>query len=178
MRWLYKLYELYKLYKNDVLDYYINSMKNNDLVLDPVYSNLIYKVCYLLSMTSFYGFYRKKYDTASILFCGFLTSINYWRNPTFGLRRRLDMTAIPIGIMYHALRAYNSQYYFAYYALNAACVLFYPASCYYYNKRQYWTSTYLHCMVHLIGNASFIVLYSGTLLPFSKNPFFSRIKNI
>jgi hypothetical protein len=163
------------------LHYYINSMnnqRNNDLVLEPTYSNLIYKVCYLLSITSFYGFYRKKYDTACILFCGFLTSINYWHYPTFGLRRRLDMTAIPIGLLYHALRAYNSQYYCAYYALNVACVLFYPASCYYYNKRQYWTSTYLHCMVHLIGNTSFIVLYSGSLLPFSKNPFFSRIKNI
>jgi len=134
-----------------------------DLVLEPQYSNFIYKTSYLLSITSLYGFYQQKYDLAAILFCGFLTSVNYWRNPTFGLRRKIDMTAIPIGLIYHALRAYKSQYYYSYYALNSMCVLFYPISCYFYNKKYYWGSTYLHCMVHIFGNASFLVLYSGKL---------------
>ncbi len=133
------------------------------LVLDHQYSNLIYNVCYLLSITCLYGFYQQKYDLAAVLFCGFLTSINYWRNPTFGLRRKIDMTAVPLGLIYHALTAYKSQYYCVYYTLNSMCVLFYPASWYFYNKKYYWVSTYLHCMVHIFGNASFIVLYSGKL---------------
>ena len=133
------------------------------LVLLPQYSKLIYKTSYLLSITSLYGFYQQKYDLATILFCGFLTSINYWRNPTFGLRRKIDMTAIPVGLIYHALRAYTSQHYFAYYALNSMCVLFYPIGHHFYNKNYYWTSTYLHCMVHIFGNISFLVLYSGKI---------------
>jgi len=80
------------------------------LVLDQQYSNLIYKVCYLLSITSLYGFYQQKYDLAAVLFCGFLTSINYWRNPTFGLRRKIDMTAVPLGLIYHALTAYSTNH--------------------------------------------------------------------
>ena len=135
----------------------------SELVLPPQYSNLIYKVCYLLPITFLYGFYQQKYDLAAILFCGFLTSINYWRNPTFGLRRKIDMTAIPVGLIYHAIRAYKSPHYFAYYALNLMCVLLYPTGCYFYNKKYYWVSTYLHCMVHIFGNASFLVLYSGKI---------------
>lgn len=134
-----------------------------DLVLTPQYSNLIYKVCYLLFITCLYGFYQQKYDLAAILFCGFLTSVNYWRNPTFGLRRKIDMTAVPIGLIYHAIRAYNSQYYFAYYTINSIGVLFYPASWYFYKNKYYWYSTYLHCMVHIFGNISFLVLYSGKI---------------
>jgi hypothetical protein len=79
----------------------------------------------------------------------------------FGLRRKIDMTAIPTGLIYHAVTAYKSQYYFAYYTLNSMCVLCYPVSCYFYNKKYFWASTYLHCMVHILGNISFLVLYSG-----------------
>ena len=142
--------------------------KNNDLVLDTQYSIIIYKVCYLLPITSFYGILLKKYDLATVLFCGFLTSINYWRNPTFGIRRKMDMSAIPIGLLYHGLRAYKSQYEFIYYGLNSIGVLFYPASWYYYKKKRYLASTYLHCIVHLFCNASFMILYSGNLSPFLK----------
>ena len=133
----------------------------NERVLDLEQSTLIYRISYLLSATALYGFANRKYDLASILFCGFLTSINYWRNPTFGLRRNIDMVAIPIGLVYHAVRAYHYENWLPYYVLNGICISFYPASCYFYRRKQYWTSTYLHCMMHIMGNVSFFVLYKG-----------------
>ena len=138
----------------------MTDLVTTDLVLTPQYSNLIYKVCYLLLITTLYGFYQQKYDLCTILFCGFLTSINYWRNPTFGLRRNIDMVAIPIGLVYHAVRAYHYENWLPYYVLNGICISFYPASCYFYRRKQYWTSTYLHCMMHIMGNVSFFVLYT------------------
>ncbi len=41
--------------------------KNNDLVLDTQYSIIIYKVCYLLPITSFYGILLKKYDRHCVI---------------------------------------------------------------------------------------------------------------
>jgi hypothetical protein len=139
-------------------------------LLDSQQSRVIYRASYLICGLSFYGFIKGKYDLASIAFCGFLTSINYWRNPVYGLRRNIDRTAIPIGLIYHAIRAYKCERCALYYSLSALAVAFYPASWYYYNKKKYWTSTYLHCTLHVIANVTFYILYSGAVAPIRENP--------
>ena len=131
---------------------------------------LIYRASYLICCLSLYGFVKGKYDLASISFCGFLTSINYWRYPVYGLRRNIDRTAIHIGLIYHAIRAYSCQRWFAYYSVYAFALVCYPASWHYYNKKYYWTSTYLHCLVHLMGNATFYILFSSDIAPIHENP--------
>lgn len=86
-----------------------NNTPNNKLVLDKPYSNIIYRVSYISSLISIYGFFQKKYDVSALVFCSFLSSINYWRNPYFGLRRNIDISTIMITMIYNVLRVATSN---------------------------------------------------------------------
>ena len=57
--------------------------------------------------------------------------------------------------------AYTFTYARIYYITVSMALALYPISIYYYNKKQYWYSTYAHCMVHIIANVSNFILYSS-----------------
>lgn len=40
----------------------------------------------------------------------------------------------------------------------------YPLGIYFYKKKLYWYSVYAHSMIHVLGNVSNIILYSGCIL--------------
>jgi hypothetical protein len=144
-------------------------------LLNSQQSIVIYRTSYLICALSLYGFIKGKYDLASIAFCGFLTSINYWRNPVYGLRRNVDRAVIPIGLFYHAIRAYRCERCTVYYSVAALTVACYPVSWHYYNKKYYWVSTYLHCTLHLLANTTFYILYSSDIIPIRVNPLLNWI---
>lgn len=142
----------------------------NGCILDKDQYMYIYRVSFLSVLTAMCGFAKGKNDIALVSLCGSLTSINYWRFPNYSWRRNTDMTVIILGVLYNFLRAYRCQYIMLYYLAGIISVSCYPASWYYYNKKKYWTSTYLHCMVHVFGNATFYILYSSDIVPIHDNP--------
>ena len=50
----------------------------------------------LIGLTALITFYNKDYITSILVFSLFLTSINFWRNPQYGIRRTIDMTLCKI----------------------------------------------------------------------------------
>jgi hypothetical protein len=106
-----------------------------------------------------YAAYNGHYDLSICSGGIFLTSINYWRKPDYSWRRYLDMTYVKMALLYQLYKAYRSPYMVQYYTLIFFAVSMYPLGMYYYRKKQYWYSTYLHCALHIIANIANMVLY-------------------
>ena len=92
----------------------------------------------------------------------YVNSINYWRNPTLGLRRNIDIGYALCGLVYQSLVAYSlpvfPRLYFTLITLSAAA---YPFSYWFYWRKQYVTSTFTHSLIHLFGNIANIGLYKN-----------------
>ena len=94
----------------------------------------------------------------------FATSLNYWRNPVRdSWRRKLDMTVVSAGLIYHMYYAiyHPTPHTPTYLALISLSVMSYTISQHYLHREQYWPATYTHAMIHLVANIANIVLYNG-----------------
>ena len=146
------------------------------MVLELTYSqyNLLWKTSFL-ALTSFStAVYNKKYYCSLIPLTVFFTSINYWRKPDYSCRRNIDMVCVKSSIIINIIIAYNSQYYKIYYPLLFVASSCYPISIIFYKRKNYWASVYCHAILHVLGNLSNIILYSGYILPLNENPLFKR----
>ena len=132
-----------------------------DCILYPAQSKFIWRVSFLSMLSCSYAIRRGHYDLALVPGGVFLTSLNYWRLPTYGWRRNLDMAYVCGALIYQNIRAYKMTTAVPYYHLMCFGSLLYPVSIYLYKKEFYWWSTYAHCMLHIIANIGNMVLYSG-----------------
>ncbi len=130
-------------------------------VLYPAQYNFIWRVSFVSAFSCAYAAYRGHYDIAIVPCSVLLTSLNYWRLPTYGWRRNLDIACVCSGLIYQNIRAYRLSNAVPYYYLMGTASLLYPMSVYFYKKKCYWWSTYVHCMLHIIANIGNVVLYSG-----------------
>jgi hypothetical protein len=165
------------LNNNDINDINANNDANicvspllNDCtaILNPDQCTTLCKTSLATLVSCIYAFYTGKYEFAFMTATAFLTSINYWRLPTYCWRRNVDITAVCSGLTYQSIRAINSQYATAYYTILFTGLTCYPISHYYYKKNQHWLSTYFHSGMHIIANIACLVLYSGHIVPFSE----------
>jgi len=134
-------------------------------ILYPEQYSFIWKASFFSLFSCIYAFYNNQYDLAFVPGGVFLTSINYWYKPDYSWRRYVDMGVVYTSLIYQILRAYNAEYSKMYYFTLSLAMCFYPLGVYYYNKKQYWHSTYAHSMLHLIANISNVILYSGHIEP-------------
>lgn len=132
-----------------------------ECVLYPEQYKMIFNVSFLAVGSSAYAVYNGHYDLAICSGSVFLTSINYWRKPTYSWRRYLDMTCVKLVFMYQLYKAYRCQYMIQYYTIMFFAVSCYPLGIYYHKKQLYWYSTYAHSTLHIISNIGNLVLYSG-----------------
>jgi len=136
-------------------------------ILKPEYASCIYRISFISFLSSIYAIQCECYDLAAVPGGVFLTSINYWRNPVYGWRRNLDMSYVACALIYQNYRAYHllsssqSQALLAYYTLMGICIVCYNLSVHLYKKKDIWSSTYVHCLVHVLANIANVVLYSG-----------------
>lgn len=132
------------------------------LILEKEYSSLIYKASHISLLTFAYALYR---NSKMAVFPGvlFLTSINYWRNPTNSWRRYIDINAVTFSLIYNLYISRHAEYGTQYYITCSVAAAFYPIGYYYYNKKDYWSSTYSHILLHIFANLANIILYSGTI---------------
>jgi hypothetical protein len=134
-----------------------------ECILFPEQYKIIYYISFLSIGSSMYAIYNGYYYLS---FCPggvFLTSINYWIYPDFSWRRYLDMTYVKLALIYQLYKAYGSQYMIHYYLLMFVAVSMYPLGIYYYQKKLFWHSTYVHCILHIISNIANVILYSGRI---------------
>ena len=140
-----------------------NTTLENDCVIKYEHYSFIYRISFLCFFTSIYALHSECYELAAIPGGVFLTSVNYWRRPTYGWRRNLDMGYVMSAVIYQNYRAYymTSAMVLWYYFFMILGVVCYPVGVYLHKKNDLLGSTYVHCLLHLAANVANILLYSG-----------------
>jgi hypothetical protein len=133
----------------------------NTCILHKDQYKYIYRTSWLTLSSYTYAIYRGHYELSYTMGITLITSVNYWRKPDYSWRRYADMTCVKLTFLHHLIRAYYSQYSTIYYIMICSTGFLYPISIYFYKKKQYWYSTYSHCMLHIFVNISKMILYSG-----------------
>ena len=133
-----------------------------DTLLEKEQYILIYRVSYLTLCTALYAIYRKYYILSSLPTFIFLSSINYWRYPTYSWRRTLDIIVVKSSFLIQDIVVYNAEYANLYYCIHMLTLICYISGLYYHDKNT-WVSTYCHLSVHVVANIGNIVLYSGAI---------------
>lgn len=142
----------------------------NGLVTPQCHADYVMYISATCIPVGAFAIYRGYYDLACVPLGVFATSINYWRLPVYGVRRNLDLVCVFTGMSWQIYRAYTAEYGVWYYTLLFVAVLFFPLSWRVHSKCA-WLATFLHSMVHIVGNISNVVLYAGEVQPnyFTKN---------
>ena len=125
---------------------------------------LIYRFSFITFFTFLYALYMKLYLISIFPGSIFLTSINYWKKPMYSYRRTLDIVVVTTSISCQHYLAYNSQYQEIYYFLFLIAKILYLLGKYYYNKKEYLISTYLHISFQAISNFATVILCSGDIV--------------
>ena len=122
-----------------------------------------YFICGLSScslMSSIYGFQRNM--TISYVPLGvFITSVNYWRKPTRGIRRTIDIMAVLTAISVHLYISLKTNQHRMYMGNMFVCGGLYGVSWYLYKKGYIWSSTISHGLIHVSANIANVLLYQG-----------------
>lgn len=101
--------------------------------------------------TSVYLFSMRIYDLAFLFGLTGFTSLNYWRNPTLGWRRNMDIIMVVFSISYHTVLAYHSDQWEMYVRFTIAGGVLYIGSLYCMDKST-WVSTWLHMFAQFTAN--------------------------
>lgn len=102
----------------------------------------IYYTSWISLFSSMYGFHRGYCDLAFLQLLTFLASVNYWRDPDFGVRRWVDIGAVLTTSGYHIIRAYDMQRGTEFYSLLACSFICYVLSWQYQFKGKLWIAAY------------------------------------
>jgi hypothetical protein len=138
---------------------------NNIPILEAKYSSILFKTSFLFAINSIYGLYQIKnkklkfndvFMTNTLLF---ITSINYWRNPTYGLRRTVDILMALTNIFYNSYTISHHPNAWICYISIKMLIISYCFSWYYHSNNNKKLGTFYHSMVHLFGNfGNFLIL--------------------
>jgi hypothetical protein len=95
----------------------------------------------------------------------YLNSVNYWRKPTMGWRRNIDILYALHGLVYTSVVAYQLPVFLTwYFLLTFLSIVAYPTSIYFYSRKRYVISTFIHSLIHILANIANIILYKNMLL--------------
>ena len=134
----------------------------NGLIIPRDQANFMYTIAWLSFPSGIYAITQNYYDLALVPLGVWITSLTYWKKPTYGWRRNLDMIYVVSGLCYQLYRSLDAENRNAYIIILSVGVIFYPIS----NiilPNSAWLSTIAHSMVHILGNISNLVLYSGNI---------------
>ena len=135
------------------------------LVLPPDQSEFLWNLSWLSLASGIYGITRGHYNLVGVPIGVWITSINYWRAPDYGWRRYADISFVHVSLSYHLFLSLRAEYRYQYWVCLGAAITFYPLGCYLHSKKNgRWLSTLCHGMVHILGNISNVILYSGEIL--------------
>ena len=129
-------------------------------VVAQEHAKKIYRVSFISLLPTCLSFHYGKYDVMLVPFSVFATSINYWRKPTYGWRRNIDIAAVCGGACFQLCRVLKCE--------NKHLVLTFMGSgaCCYVMSRCFSTqpslSTSLHCGVHVFANLALVFLILGS----------------
>ena len=68
------------------------------------YSKFLFYSSFTIGLSALIAYIMNDLYITSYLILLFLTSINHWRQPEYGLRRNIDLTVVGIGVFYVLLK--------------------------------------------------------------------------
>jgi hypothetical protein len=134
-------------------------------VIEPNFSNILFKTSFIFGLNTMFGLYNyfnKTLQFNDVLLTNtllFITSINYWRNPTYGIRRTIDIFTALTNIIYNTYTIDSHPNAWICYISIKFIIVAYMMSWYYQKQNKKKIATVYHCLVHIFGNiGNFIIL--------------------
>ena len=118
----------------------------------------IFKVTFLCLLSTLVAVWRGLYYCAIIPFAIFLTSVNYWKNPKYGIRRKIDIFVSGIGLIYNLYESSKSKYRILYIITCMGGLICYLIARKMPNPQK---SVSWHIRLHIMANVGNIILYMG-----------------
>jgi hypothetical protein len=81
-------------------------MSGHKLPMSYDYSKYLLYSSYLIVISAVIAYIMNKVYAFVYLILLFITSVNYWRKPEYGLRRNIDLGAVSIGSLYTILNLF------------------------------------------------------------------------
>ena len=138
-------------------------MNEQPLIVSKHHANVFWYLSWISFISSAYAYYRNHLD----LYIGpaivGLTSLNYWRHPVKSWRRNMDIGVVHSVLFYQILRSMDvtgRHFYWCILGISCAC---YPLSLISEKYNAETLSIVFHAMVHVVGNISNMILYSGEI---------------
>ena len=148
----------------NIMDQDLNAFKSesDSKMLVPIEHG--YYICIMSTLFFLSGIYAVKrglFISSIGPLVVFINSINYWRRPTYGLRRNIDICWCLFALIIQMYNSHLSIYYFMYRCIMLCSLLFYPLGWILYKKKYFWFATIAHSMIHVGANVANVVLYAG-----------------
>ncbi|CAE7221919.1 unnamed protein product [Symbiodinium natans] len=160
------------------------------LVVPMPYCRWLFYSCGQFSIMTLGAAVHRCWGCCCLAFVVLLAGLNYWREPTFGMRRHVDMLAVAVTVIYHmcvawgvtggGINASGSALLTSplrplmgsgplvpalgpagYSLLTVVFVTMYLRARHHAARKEFHTSTPWHLGVHLLGNLGNLLLYPG-----------------
>ena len=144
------------------------TIKKKEYLVEKNHGIILLISSFSFGLNSLYGYYNYLHNNMEfneILFTNtilFLTSINYWRNPKYGLRRNIDIIIAVFNFFYNHTVISHCCYSWIYYLGMTGVAGFYGLSWLYHNKSRN-LSCFFHFMVHTSVNLANLSVFSGLI---------------
>ncbi len=132
-----------------------------DQIVAPDQARFIFRMAYCSFLSALYALYRGHTDLSLVPFSVGCSTMLYWSEPRYGLRRNIDMTTVFLALLYQLYRATAAEMAMAYYIITVFTVGCYPVSIYQHQKGNIWAGIYIHSGIHILGNLGNFILYYG-----------------
>jgi hypothetical protein len=139
---------------------------DSDFMITADQAIFMCRVSYLGVPVGYYAMYRGYYDLSLVPLGVFVTSLTYWHYPIRSWRRTFDITYVVSSIFYNIYRVSDAPHAVYYYIVLSIALACYPLSCHLYPKH-IWLSVLIHGMLHVFAQISNVILYSGSIKPFT-----------
>ena len=136
-------------------------------IIEKEFSCIIFKISFLLGINSLYGLYNylyhnmEYYDVIITNTLVFISSINYWRKPTYGFRRNFDISICLLNLIYNTYTVYEHPVTIFHWISIGGSPLFYSVSWLFYKLKYKKASTFFHWLCHLTANLGSFVIFNG-----------------
>jgi hypothetical protein len=137
----------------------------NTTIVSPENARLMCYTTLLFFFTAIYAIARGYYIYALMPATVLFSSLNYWRQPTIGWRRTLDIIIVYSFVVITAIVAFGTTHELLYFTIFFSGVLCYFLSYVFYKDNDHDRATFMHGVVHIFANLGLILLYS-TQLPY------------
>lgn len=91
-------------------------------------------------------------------FSVFLTSQLYWKKPTYGCRRTMDMSVVFLVFLYYMYSSFHVENPHLYYVFTGTSICCYYVGWKEYNKGYTKRAAYIHSLIHLFANIANICM--------------------